>query len=434
MFSQEWPVAKRLAQKIRARLPEAVIIVGGEHITGAPEFSLRDCPEIDYAVLGEGEETLVELLETLQKGGEPSAVAGLMCWQGSKAIRTMARQRLRAVESISRPAWDLVPIENYLSAGLSFGVGQGRTMPMMATRGCPYKCTFCSSPNMWTQRWIARAPKDVADELEGYVSSYNATNFDFYDLTAIVRKDWIVEFCHELINRRLNISWQLPAGTRSEAIDEEVAFLLARSGHRNLVYAPESGSERMLKIILKKVDLSWMLESMRASIRKGLSVKLNMVIGFPEETPRDILQTYRFLVKCAWIGVDDVTVNTFIPYPGSELYKRLEQSGRIRGMDEDFFYGLATEADVTRAIAYSDHLGGRMLILYKLLGILLFYSCSYIFRPRRIFDTIVNLYRGKHETRIEKALSALFSKLRLLHRLSAAEGREPHSPVRVTRR
>jgi radical SAM superfamily enzyme YgiQ (UPF0313 family) len=421
MFSHEWPVSKLLAQKIRERFPDVVIIAGGEHITAAPEFSLRDCRALDYAVLGEGEETLVELLNVLEHGGDASSVAGLVCLRDSETIRTMPRQRVRVMDSIPWPAWDLVPIESYLSNHLSWGISEGRTMPIVATRGCPYNCTFCSSPQMWGRRWYPRSPKDVADEIETYIRSYGADNFDFYDLTAVLNKEWIVEFCHELNNRKLDITWQMPGGTRSEAIDDEIGSLLARSGHRNLVYAPESGSERMLKLIKKKTRIPRMLGSMRAAIRSGISVKLNMVVGFPEETPRDIIQTYLFLAKTAWIGVDDVNIYAFIPYPGSELFHDLQRAGKIKALDEEYFFGLVAMGDVKNIVSYAEKIGRKALLAYKLFGIFLFYSISYLSHPRRIFQTLWHLYRGSHQTRIEKALSAVIDRIRRHRRFAASE-------------
>ncbi len=426
MFSHEWPLSKLLAQKIRDRFPDAVIIAGGEHMTAAPEASLQDALAINYAVLGEGEETLVELMKTLEEGRDPSFVSGLMYLQGGKMIRTLRRKRIRAIDSIPWPAWDLVPIQNYLDNGLGYGVGPGRSMPIVATRGCPFECTFCSNPNMWQPRWFARNPKDVADEIETYVRRYRANNFDFYDLTAIIRKDWILAFCQELLQRKLKITWQIPAGTRSEAIDDEVVALLARSGHRNLVYAPESGSERMLKLIKKKVHLPRMLDSMRAAIRNGISLKLNMIFGFPEETPADIARSYLFLARVAWIGVDDVTIATFCPYPGSELFDDLRRAGKIRELDEDYFYGLAMMGDVKYTASFAAKIGGRSLLAYKLFGIFLFYSLSYLRRPQRLFQTLWHLYRGNHQTRIEKALEAFISKLRASGQISASRaGKTP---------
>jgi radical SAM superfamily enzyme YgiQ (UPF0313 family) len=419
-FTQEWPVVKDLIRRAKTRLPDLVVIVGGEHVTAMPEYNVSDCREIDFAVLGEGEETLVDLIETLEADGDPAGVPGLAFVRGTEPMRTDTRQRMRDVNAVPWPAWDLVPIETYLSHHLSYGVAPGRTMPIMATRGCPYKCTFCSSPTMWTQRWYPRDPKDVVDEIEHYVKTYRADNFDFYDLTAIVRRDWVLAFCRELLARDLKITWQMPAGTRSEAIDEEVSALLSATGHRNLVYAPESGSDRILRTILKKVDLTRMKQSMRAVVRHRLSAKLNMIIGFPQETRADVWQTFRFLAECAWIGVDDVTFSTFSPYPGSELFTYLRKKGRIREMDDEFCYSLALYGDTTAGGTYCEHIGPRELLFYKLTATFVFYALSYLFRPRRVVQTVWHLYMGNHQTRIEKALAELLSRARLFARAKAS--------------
>lgn len=410
MFSQEWPLFKALARRVRKRFPDAVIVAGGEHITAAPAFCLEDCEALDYAAIGEGEATMVELLETLEWGGDVANVGGIVRRGGDSTITNERRQRIRDVNAIPRPAWDLTPIDSYLENGLHYGVGSGRTMPMVATRGCPFQCTFCSSPQMWTTRWSTRDPIDVVDEMQLYYDKYGARNFDFYDLTAIVRKDWIVEFCRELISRNLGITWQMPAGTRSEAIDDEVAELLAQSGHRNLVYAPESGSPRVLDLIKKKIKVPRMLESMRSSIRNGISVKLNMICGFPDEKLEDALDTYKFLVQCAWIGVDDVTFAIFSPYPGSELFDRLHAEGKIDNLNDDFYFGLATREDVSEVISYCENMDARTLKAYKLVGYGTFYSLKFMFRPHQLAGTFYHLYKGEHETRLEKALAAFIDK------------------------
>jgi anaerobic magnesium-protoporphyrin IX monomethyl ester cyclase len=412
MFSHEWPLSKQLLELIRKRFAQATIICGGEHITAATEISMRECPAINYAVLGEGEETLVDLLNTLQRKEDPAQVPGLFFLRDGVPVRTGHRERLKNIDAIPRPAWDITPVENYLANRMSFGVSAGRTMPILATRGCPYQCTFCSNPVMWTTRWYARTPQDVADEIESYVRLYNADNFDFYDLTAILKKDWIKEFSRELIDRKLNITWQLPAGTRSEAIDEDVARLLADSGHRNLVYAPETGSDKMLKDIKKKVHLPAMSESMRGAIRAGISIKLNMIFGFPDETRKDLWLSLVYLAKMAWLGVDDVTIATFVPYPGSQIFEDLRKSGRIPELDDDFYYQLVAYGDAKNASSYAKHLSSRELLTYRLGGMLLFYSLSYLLRPQRLFQTMWHLYRHDHRTRIEKALDSLLSAFR----------------------
>ena len=156
---------------------------------------------------------------------------------------------------------------------------------------------FVPVPFMWGTRWVARDPKLLVNEIEEYIEKYNITNVDFYDLTAIVKKTWIIEFCKELINRNLNISWQLPSGTRSEAIDDDVTPLLYKSGCRNMNYAPESGSEKMPKSIKKKVKLNRMLESLRSAVKSKINVKINIIIGFPDENHRDIWMTIIIFIK-----------------------------------------------------------------------------------------------------------------------------------------
>ncbi len=413
LFTHEWPIAKMLIRKIRENFSDSVIIVGGEHITALPEFSLRDCPDINFAVLGEGEESLVELIKILEQGRDPSCVEGLVFAQNDKIVFSSPHKRIRNIDSLPWPAWDMIPIENYLNNRLSFGVTNLISMPILATRGCPYQCTFCTKQNMWQMNWYARNPVDVVDEIEAYIKKYKAQNFDFYDMTAIVKKQWIIEFCKELIKRELNISWQLPSGTRSEALDEEVISYLSRTGYRNLVYAPENGSNRILKITKKRINLDNMLASMRVSVRYGLSIKLNMLFGFPQERISDIINSYKFLAKSAWIGIDDISIATFMPFPGSALYNELVSQGKVGAINDDFCYDLVGTGDIRCAVSYNENMSGRAILFYKISGLFLFYSLSYIFKPKRFFKTFVHLFNKNYETRIEKALGEFIQKLRI---------------------
>ena len=178
MFSQDWPEIRRLIQMVRRRFPSIPIVAGGEHITATAGFTLDSTPEVDVCVIGEGEETIVELAGAVQHGTPFDAIAGLvlradkgsrpgLVLHSDKTTRsTGSRTRIRNLDEIPWPAWDLVPLANYLDNGLGYGVDRGRSMPMIATRGCPYQCTFCSNPEMWTTRWYARDPEQVLDEIQ----------------------------------------------------------------------------------------------------------------------------------------------------------------------------------------------------------------------------------------------------------------------------
>lgn len=293
MFSNNWLYDKELIKHIKAEYPDLKIIAGGEHVTAVPEFCMEEAP-IDFIVLGEGEDTIVELCKSIQNDKDVSLVQGIVYKVDGVVNFSNVRNRISNIQEISWPAWDLFPIDKYFENEMTFGIHRGKTLPIMATRGCPYDCTFCSSPQMWGRKYQMRDPKDFVDEIEYLHTKYNVNNFDLYDLTAIILKDWTVKMCNELIKRKLEISYQLPSGTRAEAIDFEVAQLLFKSGCKNITYAPESGSKLVLKSVRKKVKIDNMLKSIQSSNKAELNVKLNMILGFPDDTHKDIWLTFCF--------------------------------------------------------------------------------------------------------------------------------------------
>ena len=424
MFSQDWPEIRRLIQMVRRRYPSVPIVAGGEHITATPGFTLDSTPEVDVCVIGEGEETIVELAAAVQHGTPFDAIPGLVL-RADKRSRpglalhsdqttrsTGSRTRIRNLDEIPWPAWDLVPLANYLDNGLGYGVDRGRSMPMIATRGCPYQCTFCSNPEMWTTRWYARDPEKVLDEIQTYRERYAATNFDFYDLTAIVKRSWIIQFTNRILERKMEFTWQLPSGTRSEAIDDEVSRLLYESGCRNMSYAPESGSPEVLKRIKKVVKLDRLEASVRGAVRSGLNVKLNIIMGFPKESRKELGQTVRFLARMGLVGVHDMSVSLFSPYPGSELYHELRKSGRIPELSDEYFLGLCAYKDFAQSVSYTDGLSPRVLNVYRILGFLVFYGTQYAVRPWRMVRLLMNLLQHRQESRLDKSLQDLAHRIR----------------------
>ncbi|WP_236516946.1 B12-binding domain-containing radical SAM protein [Sandaracinus amylolyticus] len=412
MFSNEWPVVRALIAAIARARPSATIVLGGEHATALPDACLRDAPALAACALGEGEETVVELARAIDEGRDLASVPGLVVRSPLGPRRTAPRARIRDIGAIARPAWHLTPLERYLERGLSFGVDRGRTVPMVATRGCPYRCTFCSSPSMWTTRYAMRAPEDVVDEMESHVDRVGADAFDFYDLTAVVKKSWILALCDRLRRRGLRITWQLPSGTRSEAIDGEVARAMHDAGCRNVSYAPESGSPRTLKRIKKQVRLDRMLDSMRAAVGAGLNVKANLILGFPEETREDVAHTLSFAARMAQVGVHDVSVWTFVPYPGSALFDELVAAGTLGPLDDDYYASLLSYSDLAKARSYDARIGDRALQRYRLLGLATFYGASFALHPTRPLGTALRLLRGasargRYESRAEMSLASL---------------------------
>ena len=169
-------------------------------------------------------------------------------------------------------------------------------------------------------------------------------------------------------------------------------------------YAPESGSEAVLKRIKKKVKLPRLEDSMRAAIRRGLSVKMNMIFAFPEDTPRDIWENFKFGIRCAWLGVHDSSFSLFVPYPGSELYQKLVDEKRLEPMSDDYFNSLIPFADLEHARSFNPNISDRQLIWIRFIYFVVFYGTMYLRRPQRLVRLIMNLFTGRAESRGEEVL------------------------------
>lgn len=380
IFTHEWPAMVHLVDLIKQRLPDTPVVLGGEHISSMPEFCLATS-KADILVLGEGEETIVELADALDSGRSLAEINGLAFRQDGRIHVNKRRARMSEVDKLAPPAWDLIDLKTYHQHRYVGGIySTDLTIPVLATRGCPFQCTYCSAPNMWTPRWDPRDPIKVVDEIEGYMRKYGARNFPFQDLTAIIQKDWIVAFCKEVIRRDLKITWQFPTGTRAEAIDEEVAQLLHDSGMISMAYAPESGSETTRRLIKKKMRTDRLFDSLRAAVKARLNVMAFLVIGFPHDTREHILENLEFVDQLAAEGLTDCSVSFYMALPGTELFYSLYDNGKAR-IDREYFSHILHALTLWPAHTYSD-LSKLDLASLKIRLLLRFYAARRESAPR----------------------------------------------------
>lgn len=409
MFLHEWNFLKNLLKLVKEQFPDVINIVGGENPTAWWNYMLDQSSDLDICVLGEGEEKMVRLLASIEMGGDIKTVPSVAFRAGTKAMKTPSSSRIINIDEIPWPAWDLFPIEAYLDFEYGSGVNRGRSLPMLTSRGCPYQCTFCSSPEMWTTRYYSRDVEKVADEIQFYKTKYNVTNINFNDLTAVLTKNWIINFCQIIQDRNLEISWQLPSGTRSEAVDPEAATFLYKSGCRNFGYAPESGSPRILKIIKKKVKLPSLINSLKGALEAGLNTQANIIIGFPHENLNDLWLTYKLILKMAVIGLHSTSVMVFAPYPGSEYYRSLLSENKIQ-FDNHYFYSTLLRS-VGSLRSYHPVFKTWHLFSIQLLFLFSFFGLQYALRPWRIVKLTVNLLKQKQESVMDQFLSTKFKQL-----------------------
>ncbi|MEQ1878045.1 MAG: radical SAM protein [Bdellovibrionia bacterium] len=410
MFSFEWFYMIELIRAIRAKFPAPFLVVGGEHATADYDYVLRTMPEVDACVLGEGENKMLGLVDALEKGAARDELPGVAYRDSQgKVVKNPERDgeyRIQDINSIPRPAWDLIPLEEYHNL---YHSGPGvRVMPMQGTRGCPYQCTFCSSAQMWTTRWKPRSVDDLIDEIKSYVQKYKINRVEFTDLTLIVDEKWVTSFCRRLIDENLGITWAMPTGTRTEALTPQVLRLLKASGCARVTYPLETGSIKTSARIKKKINFENSLTSMSNAVKTGIIVKTNIVIGFPFQNLRDILTEYLFAVRLAWIGANDVTFFNFVPYPGSELHEQLVLEGKIvKDATYPAWLSRVFLANYSDNQSWCPGISESQLKLLCVIGIAIFYGSQFLFRPKRAFQLIYRVYSRKPLTLLEIWLTNL---------------------------
>ena len=394
IFTHEWPAVVKLISLIKEKFPNMPIILGGEHISAMPEFSLITS-NADYIVMGEGEETIIELIKAIKNRETFQKIEGIGYNINNQVVINNRRNRRQSIDKISYPDWDSFNVKGYYENRFVGGMySDNLTIPILATRGCPYQCTYCSAPNMWLPLWIPRDPILVVDEIEYYVKKFGAGNFPFQDLTAIIKRDWIKAFCEELIKRELNINWQLPTGTRSEAIDSEIAFLIKKSGMISMAYAPESGSEETRKYIKKKMKTDRLFDSIDAAAQADLNVAVFLVIGFPHDLPRHLEENKNFVERLAKHGVTDLSVGFYMALPGTELFHSLYDSNKIK-LDIKYFKHILDSLALFPSQKYCPAISRTNLFLWKLKFYIKFYKSKKLKNSKSsLLNSVIIALRG----------------------------------------
>jgi len=406
IFTHEWPAVVQLIKLIRNLRPDMHIIVGGEHCTSMPEFCLASSGA-DVVAMGEGEETIIELVDAFEGRAPIAEIQGIAYRNGDDVVVNSRRPRISAVDDIAPPAWKRFDVAIYNHHRMVGGMDvAATTIPILATRGCPYQCTYCSSPNMWLPRWIPRDPVMVVDEIEYYIDTFGARNFPFQDLTAIIQKPWVVTFCNEILDRGLDITWQFPSGTRCEAVDDDVAELMRRTGMVSMSYAPESGSERTRKLIKKKMKTENLVSSVKSAIKTDLNVAIFIVIGFPHETRREMGENIPFVKLMKTLGVTDVVVNFYTALPGTEIFNSLYDAGQIN-FDRQYFAHILHGSQLTPAVSHNSRFSKLELIYWKFRIFFAFYRTSrdakLSGRTGSIGRAVTGLSKKAHKSKLQTA-------------------------------
>ncbi|MEJ5326912.1 MAG: radical SAM protein [Candidatus Bathyarchaeia archaeon] len=309
------PSALESARVAKEACPDTKVVMGGPHATFADTEILTEEPAVDVIVRGEGEETLLELAQNLPELRNLSKIRGITFKHDGEIVKTPNRPFIQNLDALPHPSYKSLPIERYRICGKKF-------LPLMSSRGCPFQCSFCVASQMFGAKFRARSPKNVVDEMEWLISTYGAEGISFHDDALTLDKKRIFDICDEIISRKLKIAWGCQ--TRVDQVSKEVLAKMRRAGCNEVSFGVESGCQRILDAVKKKVSTEQSARAVRIAKEEGLFVAVSTIIGYPGETRESLKQTLDFIHT---LEPDDVWLCLATPYPGTELRALIERMG-----------------------------------------------------------------------------------------------------------
>jgi len=328
VFSVTVWAANRTITIIRKSLPRAKVVIGGPQVTGDPENVLNYIPA-DYGIAGEGELGLPKLLSSFTENGvlrNADAIPGLI-WKQDGTVKHNPPAVIEDIDSVGMVAWDLMDPRNFPCQELSGFTVMDTVAPIITSRGCRYKCTFCQAANT---RWRERSVVKVMEEMALLYNRYDVREFSVLDNGCGYRDEYIIKFAKALIDSNLPVRWTATGGFRVDLINREMLDYLKRSHCYRIGIGIESGSNRILKKIQKGITTEAVSEKIKLINDAGLDVVGYFMLGIPGETKEDIRKTLDLAMK---LKLQGAVFSIYSPIPGTEIYRELKEKGFLESVD-----------------------------------------------------------------------------------------------------
>jgi anaerobic magnesium-protoporphyrin IX monomethyl ester cyclase len=381
-----------------------------ENAQAVTSFSLRDLASnflydgCDFLIMGDPEKTAIRFLKGLSHNESLQEIPGIVFMRNEDhTVFSSSAVHEKKLDELPLPAWDLFPLKGYWTAGFAHApiIAGERFLPILTSRGCPYRCRFCIAPTL-NNTWRARSALNVVKEMEYFYKKMNITDFHVSDLNPTVSDKRIREICQIILKQDLPVKWKLAQGTKIETIkNEETLELMAKAGCVYISFSPESGSRRILESVSKPFDFEHALRMVRKMNKLGIRSQACFVAGLPGEEGLDRLKSLLYVKKLVEAGLDEINVPVFTPIPGSDL------SQAIKGYSR---YAQCTFSPTWRR----DY---REVSTFRYRMYLTFFLHKLRF-PWKVLREIFGFLTGRFETKMEMS----FFKLIKLHTLRYCPG------------
>jgi len=319
-LSVEADEMQRVASVAKALKPECITVLGGPHATVFFDYALND-PNLDLAVLNEGEITFPELLRALREDRSLDEVAGIVFKREGRLVQTPPRDYVPELDSIPLPAWDLIDFQRYAVQISMNAYSHSRPWAALFTsRACPYQCTYCH--NIFGKKVRYRSVENVMAEIELLTKTYGVRELHIVDDIFNYDLDRAKRICDEIVARGIKVKLAFPNGLRGDRMDRELIRKLKQAGCYAITYAVETASPRLQKLIKKNLNLDKVREAIAWTYEEGMIPQAFLMLGFPGETLEEMKMTVDYTVKSKLLRGIFFTV---VIYPRTGLYELARQ-------------------------------------------------------------------------------------------------------------
>jgi len=327
ILTPSYLISKKTIEAIKSIDRNIKIIVGGVHVTIRPKETLEETQEIDVGIIGEGERTIVEVVNALEHNISLSKIKGIV-YRNKKIIITKPRELEKNIDNLPIPARSLLPMKKYKPAPTYY-----RHLPsyvMLTSRGCPFRCVYCSK--IGGKNYRHHSVNRIIKEMKILIYKYKAKEIIFRDDTFTIERDFIIKLCKRIIQEKLKIKWTCM--TRVNLVDYALLKLMKKAGCWSIHYGIESGSQRLIDLIKKDITLEQAIKAVKYTRAAGIETKAFFMLGLPTETQKESIQTIKFAKK---LDPDMIQVTITVPYPGTELYNLASKDGTLKSLNwEDY--------------------------------------------------------------------------------------------------
>jgi anaerobic magnesium-protoporphyrin IX monomethyl ester cyclase len=377
-----------ILEKLRDKFPNntIAIIQNSQAVTAYSLDSVKNIffeKKADILIIGNPELASLEIINRLRNNNNFEKINNTI----TKTNITFKKNTHENIDNMEFPDWDGFNIKNYWKLGHAHGpLTSKKYLPILTSRGCPYPCKFCVVPKTSLRTWNHRSPKNIVDEIEILIKKYNVKEFHFEDLNPTVNEKHTIELCQEIIRRSLNIKWKIVSGTKVESIKlHSTLDLMKKSGCSYISISPESGSEKVMKLINKPFNIKHAISLVKHMNKIKIKTQACFVLGFPGETENDINLTKKMIIRMTLAGLDEIAIFIITPIPGSEIFNNFTG------------YNSLTELNFS-PIWRSDY---KKLNFFRLKLYIYFILIKLFMFPIKFFRQIINFFTRRFETKME---------------------------------